>query len=37
MLLKEMAAPRAEASDVAKETTHSAMRLHRGTKDFDKA
>ena len=34
VLLQEIAAPRAEASDVIKETTHLAMRRHRGTKAF---
>jgi secreted protein with Ig-like and vWFA domain len=33
-LLREIAEPRAETSDLLKETTSLAMRLHRGTKDF---
>jgi Ca-activated chloride channel family protein len=36
-LLKEMTSPWAEASDVSKDATLTAMRLHRGSKDFDKA
>jgi len=36
-ILKEMAEPRAEASDVAKDASFVAMRLHRGSKDFDEA
>jgi Ca-activated chloride channel family protein len=34
-LLEEMAAPQAGVSLKAKETTHLAMRLHRGSKAFD--
>jgi Ca-activated chloride channel family protein len=36
-LLRQVAEPRAETSDVLKDSTGVAMRLHRGTKDFDKA
>ena len=36
-LLRQVAEPRAETSDVLKDSTGVAMRLHRGTKDFAKA
>ncbi len=34
-LLKEITEPRAETSGLIKETTHLAMRRHRGTKAFE--